>query len=461
MSEIPSVRLDFTLSDLFKEDDISNEVAYLPTWPSSDVDVSKAVPRSVRYLYLGSRFPLPPDFFSMLSLSLGVQQLGFTAGKMPLLAFDMDESATIDSSSFPESKSDRIDVLETLEALNPEVRPEVSFVPGPKDIRLENPNSKLSVSLPIDCLESYPHVVDPDVHYELATKRALALSGLQTPEAKLIEYGLPSNLSEEHKFSWIEAHLARVKKTLEAQTLPFVLKLNQATGGDGTYVTRTTVEQENLINDISIVLRKLLPRVNAGNAHLHPASLIITGFLPSPATAVSFFVKKNGDPVFVCAATQKFTPSGQWIGGSVNYRMQAYYEDHYREMINQIASFLKSRGYYGAAGADIMEDENGRLWVVDINVRMPGAFNLGCLRTHFLESRGLNESCFILGLRLNFTRRQFIEHFGDEFRAGRVIIVAWYHDRTSFISWANIVVGAEDEAAIDTLIQRVESLRAF
>lgn len=204
-------------------------------------------------------------------------------------------------------------------------------------------------------------------------------------------------------------------------------------------MTRTTEEQENLLNDISVVLRKLLPRVNASNNHLRPASLITTGFLPRPATAVAFFVTKNGNPVFICAATQKFTPSRQWIGGRVNYQMQPYYEVHYRKMIRQIAEFLKSKGYQGAAGADILEDEDRRLWVVDINVRIPGTFNLGCLRIHFLESRSLNESCFILGLRLNFARRQFIEHFDDEFRSKGIIIVAWYHDRLSFIRWANIM----------------------
>uniref|UniRef100_UPI001F1C8B36 hypothetical protein n=1 Tax=Paenibacillus sp. EPM92 TaxID=1561195 RepID=UPI001F1C8B36 len=85
-------------------------------------------------------------------------------------------------------------------------------------------------------------------------------------------------------------------------------------------------------------------------------------------------------------------------GGCISYPEQPQLQEEYAEIMDDLARFLHSKGYYGPAGADIMISPNGRLLVIDMKIRVTRTLQLGCLRSHFLQ-RGLSEATPLSALR--------------------------------------------------------------
>lgn len=124
--------------------------------------------------------------------------------------------------------------------------------------------------------------------------------------------------------------------------------------------------------------------------------------------------------------------------------------------MGKIGKFLHQKGYYGAVNADVLEDTSGNQYIVDLNVRMPGSYVLGALKTHFWVQRGLTCASLLFKSLLRTSRKSFIQALGDDFTGGRIVITAWHGDEVSERSFAHLVVGAEDEAGLVEIVQRVD-----
>ena len=129
--------------------------------------------------------------------------------------------------------------------------------------------------------------------------------------------------------------------------------------------------------------------------------------------------------------------------------------------MHAIGAWVHRHGYYGPVGADILEtapEKSGsgstNFHIVDLNVRTSGSLVLGLLGGHFYHRRGLHEaSSFSVNLEMG--RKDFIEQLSHQFKEGRVIVVSWYEDIELGVSFANIVVGAEDKERLEEEIERV------
>ena len=97
-------------------------------------------------------------------------------------------------------------------------------------------------------------------------------------------------------------------------------------------------------------------------------------------------------------------------------------------------------------------------WIIDLNVRMTGSLTLAFLRGHFSERRGLHEASITQRFRFKHKRDDFRKLFAYEIAVGKLIIVAWFYDTVSDFSWGNMVVGAEDEQCLKTLMEKIEAI---
>ena len=75
------------------------------------------------------------------------------------------------------------DLAETIGVINPHCRFEPSFCTSLEQVHLAVGDLLVIPHPPSEGVANLPHHTDPDDHYELLTKRALALSGLPTPNA--------------------------------------------------------------------------------------------------------------------------------------------------------------------------------------------------------------------------------------------------------------------------------------
>lgn len=122
----------------------------------------------------------------------------------------------------------------------------------------------------------------------------------------------------------------------------------------GTFLVRTEREREALIRSLTkVILRNTLVSVNSTNAHLYPSSLLSQEMLTQAQEcfAVSFFVRRNGDAIFLGACRQDMdSDSNAWLGASICYLDQDRLRQQLGPLVCQISKYLYEEGYYGPAG---------------------------------------------------------------------------------------------------------------
>lgn len=244
--------------------------------------------------------------------------MAFTAGSMPVYMF-----------LHPGTTEGNIEhVVRTVNQLDPKQRPKLRFVAGPPDVVVAAQEA-LAVAFPMDGLEHLPHIVDPEVHYELLSKRGLAVSGLRTPRATLLDLDVEqarwhfrhtpravfvaANLDAQQQLdngmtrrSLIASELGEVPadsvdlgEYIRQQPLPFVVKLQQSVSGAGTWLVTTTQEQERAAHDIPLIEKHYIAKVPREAAHLKAATLIFTEYISDVVETLPLvmFVQHGGEPV--------------------------------------------------------------------------------------------------------------------------------------------------------------------
>lgn len=262
--------------------------------------------------------------------------------------------------------------------------------------------------------------------------------------------------------------IARILSQVSSQQLPFVLKSQQTFAGGGTWFVSTPQQLSELKAALSSrVLPKLLSLVNISNAHLKPATLVVSELIGYPVGnwGLTFFVTRVGECIFLAATHQDVDDTKAWIGSTISYTAQERLKQRFTPIMLEIGAWLHGFGYYGPCGADILEtastsDEyNGSstLHIVDLNVRVSGSLVLGPLRKHFSVRRGLHEAS-TFALDSNLARDQFITKFEEYFREGKIVLVSWYEDKKSGVSSGIVVIGARNKMELKKQVAKVKSV---
>ena len=271
------VVLDHTLQQLYSLDqnDVQNIVLVYAV-PTAEVQMSSTIPLSRKFAY---QSPLATttdsDELARLFLQVVPQLFGFIAGKMPLVLYDLqtDRHAILDTtSSVASAQVHRNDAQRVYEQLSPSQRPELSFVAGPEDIVLP-PATKIAVAIPMDCMLQLPHLADPESHYEVLSKSALAISGLPTPQSEVIETVLQPH--QTCNDALIDSESARMTLPISQRLIPFIIKMPQALSGQGTFIIRTETDRESAFRTFKVEIKRMLRQLNESNVHMRPCSFVL------------------------------------------------------------------------------------------------------------------------------------------------------------------------------------------
>jgi hypothetical protein len=249
--------------------------------------------------------------------------------------------------------------------------------------------------------------------------------------------------------SAISQEIERVTDILRQREPPFVFKLTQCLGSAGTTLVKTAEDKINLLDFVADQLRECLPRVTAENAHIHPTSFVVSDFIPGQTMALNFFIRRDGSPVSLGICHQLSTRGGE--GGrqqtALTWKHQEKLEAKYRDALAKIGRVLHQEGYFGPAGADIMEDEDGVQYVIDLNVRTATSLILGLLRGH-CEKREFGACLVYECLLLSVSREQLYEKMSSDLEGGRVILLGCTRLGTKDVWAYPIVLAGEDQDAV-------------
>ena len=180
------ITLEDTLSDFFAAEDNRSSTAspskvFVSYNPISDRDLATELPRNTKYLI--QQWRSSSDCYSpIMNLILMPQRMSWIVGKMPVIFFSgegLEERAACNGLED--------DLAETIGVIKPHYQFEPRFCATLEQICQSVGDSLVITFFPSDGLTRLPHDANPNGHYELLTKRALALSGLPIPKAQLIE----------------------------------------------------------------------------------------------------------------------------------------------------------------------------------------------------------------------------------------------------------------------------------
>ncbi|KAI4282733.1 MAG: hypothetical protein L6R35_005321 [Caloplaca aegaea] len=493
---LPQVTLDTTLKELYGNSVHGPEgrIALVQSVACTELALSSKVRRNSKYLYVESKFCSTPlkcsreeraeiqRTVAIQFLALVPQRDAFCAGNMPIIIFDPDGSGK-------ETAHGKVEAKKTMSNLTADQRSKILYFAGPKDISMEaNGIDSLVARLALDDLEGYPLVMDLDTSYFLNSKLALSESGLPSPKSVSLELKdfspapteccavcmsrngevvIPDDCTGV-RGRWLKNRIRDILDNISAQPIPFVLKNQQTFGGGGTFKVSSRKDVADLKALLSTrILPKLLSGVGPSNAHLKPATLILSEMVQNPICdwGLTFFVRRSGQCVYLSATQQILDPTNAWIGSNISYPAQDKLRQKFTPIMLEIGAWLHSYGYFGPCGADILEEAQGdhmptTMKIVDLNVRTSGSLTLGLLKGHFSEQRGLHHAtCF--SISVNMPRESFIETFKADFTDGRIVIIGWYDDVSSGTSYGYLVVGATDEDDLGRRVAGVKKLASI
>ncbi|KAI9044336.1 putative solid-state culture specific protein [Aspergillus affinis] len=456
MNSPSSITLDYTLHDLYTSDSNDDPNTVLIYYPLQFGHNNEGTQAKFAYGYRVEDGDEGATSCLAMAANMVPQRYGFSAGKMPLVILnfisqgqqpgseDIKRSAEVDP-----MPSHLLDIYRTFAQLRTDQRPSVSFAKSPDSIEL-GLDEKIAVLLPTDCLSHLPHLTCPETHYEVLSKRGLAVSGLPTPPSQvidtlLVDYKDPGALAKE---------ITRMTDSIAQNKVPFMVKLPQSISGMGTFAITSETDRAHVKAILTRQLGIMLQQLNQTNQNLYPCSIVLQDFIDGPVVALSFFVTKTGKLIYISCCEQLFDEHSHWIGGSISYRQQAVYKKTFSKITEKVAAFLHRKGYHGPAGIDIVTNQaTGEQTIIDLNVRVTGTFHLGPLTGHF-TSRGLFDAAMTTG-DFCCSRDSFEGAFAEEIREGSLIVSGWVHDESGLKSHAAITIGARDADHLKEYLQRI------
>lgn len=450
MNASESVVLDYTLYDLYSIGNDASQIYLVNAYaPPPNITATRSVSALVRFPV---QAPLLENYDQRELMGnifhVTAQRFGFCAGPMSVLVVNLAGKDKIEAAR-ASSNVERV-----FEQIHCDQRPEIVSIDHPSDIE-KLQNAELAVTVPLDWLVGFRHIIDPSIHYNLLSKRGLAESGLPTPETLVIDTVLsPSRVFTE---SDIQDEVIRMTEKIRNHSLPFILKVPRvASLGQGTFVVQTEAERLSVETLFRVEVKKMILALKPSNQDLHPCAIILQRMIPGDTAGITFFISKLGDVIFNCCTRQNIDATNCWSGGFISYDEQDTLKLQYQKLINEVGAYLFREGYFGPAGIDVMTDENGTQLVVDTNVRVTATYHLGALQGHF-RRRGFVEAAALTNQRFNCAEEEFQQAFKKELINGSLLVTAWVPLQTS--SFVTITVAEKDTESVERLIGRVLTFR--
>lgn len=461
----PLVQLSKTLSELYALDggDV-NDIALVYAFPNP-TRLTASLPASTKYAYQGPRtVKLSDDCMARICLGCLAQYYGFVSGPMDLYLFDMDktkwETAWENLSWTKQTPTHRVDADRVFQAIEPSQRPQVHFVQTAQQV-VDLPQKK-AVITPMDFLDGQRLLVDQEAHWEMLSKRSLALSNIPSPQTQVIDTILqPEQIGDTDVLS---SEIARMLQPVERNPVPFVVKLPLGMGGHAVFMVRDEHQRKDCLAVLNAQLPLMFQSLTRENKDRNPVSLLIQRVVPGDSAGVSVFITRTGRVVFVSCSEQILDERNYWSGGYMDFTRQEVLEKQYKDIVLRVAEYVYSRGYHGPMGIDVMTNEDGEQLVVDMNIRQTGSYTLGLMKRHFWENLKLPLGGLICPFAVRGDRDEFERQFVREIEEGSLVIAAWCRGRGGpggmFVySICGLLLGGKDRESLDSLMDRLNKIR--
>ena len=149
-------------------------------------------------------------------------------------------------------------------------------------------------------------------------------------------------------------------KVLDQVVPPCVVKLSHGYAGLGNFFIRSAFDDSMMREQVA--------------QQWPDATLVINELLENIVgdTGIQFYLRKDGSVVWLGLTQQQFNKSARWFGGVFSYDEQEEGRQRYEAAVLAAARCLSSHGYFGVVGIDILTNDDGQQFLVDVNPRLTG-----------------------------------------------------------------------------------------
>lgn len=358
------------LSELYAQD--APDAVLLAEYPSSNSDETQLQNRS-KYLI---HDPLPPPSRALLKV-LGPHHLMCGWGRYLPVASEIPPPPELIAHWLRHFGNAGCPIWQPLSLVASSETSEASVV-RPQYITL----------FPHEALSPQQQCVDPDVNYELHSK-------------KVIEH--------------IDCSQATV---LDSITPPCIVKLSHGYAGLGNFIVRNQA-------DLTQLKQQRQSRWTAAQCVVTEVIENITGDF-----GVQFYLGKDASLVWLGLTQQHFDAHLRWCGGTFSANLQHELFDSLCDIVEPVGEYLHGRGYFGLVGVDILRDSGGRIYLVDVNPRLTGITPFVMASRIFTQQDGLPEGVYQASRRFAGTVEQLI-NAAEKVQDAKVIVQSVFEQTSS------------------------------
>jgi hypothetical protein len=257
------------------------------------------------------------------------------------------------------------------------------------------PFSKILSLFPYDWLAPELQAIDPDIHYRLLSKCALADIAPSVPPYR--SYHLRQTPLEQVPLP---------------QQFPYLVKTSHGLSGEGTYIIKNENDLRYCLQELACYLRLALLE-----------AIVVMRFVEEVVGnyCVQFYVDGTGKTTLIGATSQLVSETGVHLGGIIRYQETDL--SSFMPIIAATAANLQAHGYFGVVGLDILVDKEGAQHVIDANVRINGSTPL-CLQRRDLVSLGKDAAKYSTDYNIQASLETILVRFKSELDRRDLIILS-------------------------------------
>lgn len=268
---------------------------------------------------------------------------------------------------------------------------------------------------PHQSLASNQQVIQPDVNYRLHSKEVI------------------------EKIDCLQAEV------LDHVEAPCILKLTHGYAGLSNFLIR----KEQDADEVLLWLNQKWPNAN----------FVINSIIEDIQSdvGVQFYLRKNGAAVWLGFTQQNFDASGKWSGGCFSAVAQQQRFGQLSEMIRPAAEYLHGEGYFGVVGIDIVTNDSGESFLVDVNPRLTGITPF-LMASRMFATEGLGEGIYLASCRFAGSLAELIDAAEAQMHSGqnsRVVVLSAFEEAERQSTICHLSVTSQSQVTNQSILRRL------
>ena len=247
-----------------------------------------------------------------------------------------------------------------------------------------DPDARYVTLFPHESIPADRQVVEPNANYAVHSKEVIAK--IDCPQARVLSSIKP----------------------------PCIVKLSHGYAGLGNFCIREVADE--------VEMRQQLDR------HWPNAVVVVNSIIEDIAGdyGVQFYLGRDGSMVWLGVTQQHFDTETRWCGGSFSASLQDQLFEDVGQIVESTGRHLHESGYFGLVGVDVLCNDRGEHFLVDVNPRLTGISPF-LMVSRIFRGQGLPEGIYRASVRFPGSLAELVA-VAERTTDARVVVLSAYEE---------------------------------